>query len=76
MYLIFQQHKKKKIQETQKSMLKCLNYGSRCVFFKFTNSSFDLDNDKDVYIIYVWYIHKCNLIYRNVITHEIYINFD
>ena len=57
-------------------MLKCLNYGSRCVFFKFTNSSFDLDNDKDVYIIYVWYIHKCNLIYRNVITHEIYINFD
>jgi hypothetical protein len=57
-------------------MLKWLNYGSRCVFFKFTNSSFDLDNDKDVYIIYVWYIHKCNLIYRNVITHEIYINFD
>ena len=54
MYLIFQQHKKKKLQETQKSMLKCLNYGSRCVVFKFTNSLFDLDNDKDMYILYMF----------------------
>lgn len=52
MYLIFQHEQK--LQETQKSMLKCLNYGSRCVFFKFTNSLFDLDNDKDMHILYMF----------------------